>query len=373
MRCVRACAYFVRMSERDLILMFGTDDYLVRRHARELLDKWLPGKDAVLKLDTFDGAVTTSAAALAAIDGCMAAIATLGFFSTEKVIWLRDVAFFMETPVGRSEAVKQKLRDLGTILARGLPAGVRMLVTARKVHKLSAFYKTCQKHGSVHEYSIPERPRDAERYAQQAVSGLAKSAGVAMTADAGAALVARVGTDTGCLAGEIEKLTLYVADRKTITVKDVRAAASTSGEADIWELADALGNRDLPTCLQLLRKLLSQKTGAPGILRILEMKIRELLVFRACSDRKWLGGHERGAVWSEVPAEVDALFGQMYKRDPRATHPYRAGIVAGQAMKFTPRALWRCQELLVSAHEALVSRSLPEGTVLELLLVEALT
>jgi DNA polymerase-3 subunit delta len=362
------------MGGSALQLFFGTDDYMVSTSARALLDTWLPAADRTLKLESVDGSVDSVSAATASLDSCVSALRTLGFFSAEKVVWLRDVAFLGESPAGRSENVKAKVRALCDIAAAGLPDGVRLLVTARKIHKLNPFYKTCQKHGEVHEHSIPDRPRDAEKYAREALHRLARDLNAKLAGDAGDVLVARVGTQTGILASELEKLYLYVGGKRAITSADVRAVSAASGEADAWELADAFGNRNLSTCLGLSRRLLFQKASAQGLLRILEMKIRELAVFRAAQDRRWYARKGRGGgEWAALPEAVEGLFGQAFKRDPRSLHPYRASLVAEQAVKFPPRELRRCQERVLAAHESLVSSSIPDGVVMELTLIECLS
>lgn len=363
------------MAGSALHLYFGSDDYMVSSAARATLDGWLPASERSMKLETVDGSVDSVSGAVAAVDGCLGALRTMGFFSSEKVVWLRDVVFLGESPAGRSETVKGKVRALCDLIAAGLPDGVRLLVTARKVHKINPFYKACQKHGEVHEHSIPERARDAERYARDAVGRLAREKEIKLAGDAADALVKRVGTQTGLLASELEKLSLYAGGKRAVTAADVRAVASASSEAEAWDLADAFGRRNLAACLGMVRQLLLQKASAQGLLRILEMKVRELQVFRAALDRRWYARKGPGkGVWSAaLPAEADALFGGVYKKDPRTMHPYRASLMAEQAQKFSPRDLVRCQQKVLAAHESLVSRSIPDGVVLELLLIECLS
>jgi len=97
------------------------------------------------------------------------------------------------------------------------------------------------------------------------------------------------------------------------------------------------------------------------------------MIYREGLDRRWLIPQRGGGAWVEVPAEVEAAFSQDFEKDPRATHPFRAGKLLDQARLFTMAQLRECQRALAGAHEALVSSGVPQSTVLEMLLVEMLS
>jgi hypothetical protein len=53
-------------------------------------------------------------------------------------------------------------------------------------------------------------------------------------------------------------------------------------------------------------------------------------------------------------------------------HPFRVGVLAGQAKFFSLRDLRRCQRVGVEAHRQMVSSRVPPPMVLELLLIRML-
>ena len=81
-----------------------------------------------------------------------------------------------------------------------------------------------------------------------------------------------------------------------------------------------------------------------------------------------------GAVgeWGDLTPEVEEVLTVALKKNPRSLHPFRVGILAQQAKGGGAGVLRRNQRLAMAAHESLVSSSVPEGTILELMLAKML-
>jgi DNA polymerase-3 subunit delta len=360
----------------SLFLYFGNDEYRVTVAARETVDKLVPADRQALGLEIVDGRADNAAGAVSAIDRCLEAVRTVGFFGAGKVVWLRDANFFGDTRTGGAEAVKERVATLTEAVKTGLPDGQILVISADKVDKRFAFYKACSQAGEVHEFAVPSKGRDAEAQAADFVSGLLAREGLRMGRDVMMAFIARAGVESRTLAGEVEKLALYLGERKKVEVADVAAVSTGGRDILVWALGDAVGARDLPKALAALRQLLFQKENAIGLLFILQSKLRELILLREALDRKWLvprGGAKGGAFgWAGLPPEAEALYAAMEKKDPRGIPPYRLGTLVEQARRFSTRELLRCRKAAVEAHETLVSSPVSEGVALELMLVRML-
>ena len=155
---------------------------------------------------------------------------------------------------------------------------------------------------------------------------------------------------------------------------DVQDIVSPSREAITWDLADAVGSRDLPGTLKVLRQLLFQGENEVGLIISLENRVRDLLMYREALDRKWLSvsGQEPWlkVEWRQSP-DVDA-FASSLAKDPRSTNIYRAGKLVAQARQYTRQELMRCQALTLSAHETIVSSTSAKELMLEFLLIKIL-
>src|SRR5205823_14101662 len=130
------------------------------------------------------------------------------------------------------------------------------------------------------------------------------------------------------LDNEVEKLSLYAADRDEILVEDVEAISTRNKTARAFALGDALGDRDLPRLLRCLDeelwevKLDPQKSEI-GLLYGLISKIRAMILLQAMVRQGWIkpeGDYSRfKAQLERVPAEQVP---EDRRYDPRSLKPY---------------------------------------------------
>ena len=318
-----------------------------------------------------DGDCDTIDECVAAINATISAVQTVGFFGTTKVVWLRDASFFSDAEPGKFEDVKAKVAELTDEIKGGLLKGQHLVVSSTNVHRGKAFYKTCVAVGTVHEYNVPEKSREAETHARDVAAAAFDSAGLKASPDIQQKFLARCGTDTRQITQEIEKLRCSLGARTQVTADDVRLLVSPSREAVGWDLIDAFATRNLGAAIQLLRQLTEQRESAIGMLASLASRIRDLLGLRECMDRRWAriggSGWQKTVEWS-LPPEGDALIASIGK-DVRKQHPFRVFLLADQAQRFTVQELVRCQRLVVETHEAMVTGSVDDALLLETMLV----
>ncbi|MDH3346204.1 MAG: hypothetical protein OEL75_03370, partial [Kiritimatiellaceae bacterium] len=184
--------------------------------------------------------------------------------------------------------------------------------------------------------------------------------------------IEKVGMDTRQLVMEAEKLVLYIGERREIAVEDVKAITSSSAEAITWDFTDALGERRLDEALKILRQLLFQGEAPVGMMFAIENLYRNLTQFRAYIDQGWLrltGSRGAGAVqWAHDP-EMDKMF-SMLPADPRKMHWFRVSKIGQQAKNYDAEELRVCQKRLLETHEQLVSGTVAQEIILEMLVIK---
>ncbi|MBP7828485.1 MAG: DNA polymerase III subunit delta [Kiritimatiellae bacterium] len=359
-------------AERKAVyLVYGEDEYRVRTRARELVDSLCPPAEAAFGLEVIDAAVENAADGVLAVRRCLEGLRTVGFLGGRKTVWLRDATLFAKDV---AEDVKRAVEELTGQLKAGLPAGQTLVVSALKVFRGSAFFKACEAAGTVEECSKPDKPWLQADYARGQVVEALRQHGVKPVGRALDIFLDRVGMDTRQIVQEAEKLAVYLGDRKDARPEDVQAIVSLSRESMAWDLADAVGARDLPGALKILRQLVFQGENPIGLLHALESRFRELIVFREALDRGWARptgeGYGRKLAWREGP-EIDAALKALGK-DPREGHWFRGMKLAEQAQRFSLAQLRTGHAILVKTHEAMVSSAVPDALQLELLLLRLL-
>ena len=100
-----------------------------------------------------------------------------------------------------------------------------------------------------------------------------------------AGMLAAAGADLRALAGELEKLAVYVGDGEHITSRDVSVLTTQAALSRIFDLTDALARRDRARALSLLHELLEAGESPVGIVAFAAMQTRALIQVQALAER----------------------------------------------------------------------------------------
>jgi len=359
-----------------LTLVCGDDDFAVKQRARQIFTQWsaeLGGMDH----EIIDASVGNSGDALAALGKLREALQTLPFFGSGKAVWLRDCNFLGEERTASSQAVTEALAELADELKTFSWQNVRLLISAGKVDKRKVFYKALEKTGTVEHFSAwSQDDKDwsdrAEMAAQEALHKRQKEISDAALGE----LVNRAGLNARQLENEIEKLSLFVGERKKIELADVTAICSRNKTAKAFALGDALGDRDLPRLLKRLDEELwetkfDKDKSEIGLLYGLISKVRALLLLKEMLREGWvkpeMDYNRFKAQLSGVPADklpADRKF------NPLALNPYVLYKALPQVKKYTSQELVRAMDVLLRCNQRLVSSGLDETLVLQQALVQ---
>ena len=253
-----------------VFLVHGDDEFAVKQRGRQMFQQWsteLGGMDH----EIIDAQVSNSGEALKALARLREGLQTLPFFGSGKVIWLQNCSFLGDDRTATSQAVNETLSDLAQELKAFGWQNVRLLISAGKVDKRKTFFKTLEKLGTVEAFaawSVDDKnwAAEAEAAALRQLRMLKKE----ISDEALSELINNIGPNNRQLANEIEKLSLYVADRPEIELADVRAIVTRNKQARAFALGDALGERDLPR-LPAIRSMVAPErfdTRAVGVDRV---------------------------------------------------------------------------------------------------------
>jgi len=366
-------------AKASVLLVCGEDDFGVKERAREVFRLW-SAEIGGLDHETIDATVSNSGEALGALSKLRAALQTLPFFGSGKVIWLKSCNFMGEERAAEAQAVTENLSDLAQEVKAFSWQNVRLLVSAGKVDKRKTFYKTLEKIGSVEVFAgWSAEDRDWAQQAESLASRVLGELGKEISNEALARLVAYTGPHPRALRSEIEKLFLYVGARARIETADVEAIVTRHKLARAFALGDALGDRNLPRVLRCLDEELWEMRRDPqhseiGLLYGLISKVRSLILVTEMLARKWLRPENdfsrfKGQL-ARIPAEA---MPEDKKFNPLAINPYVLFRALGQAPNYTQAELIAAMDLLLECNRQLVSRSLDPALVLQQALVRILS
>lgn len=358
-------------------LLVGDDEFPRTNAARALVRKLVPESEQAFGLEIVEGKADTVDEAVRQVKSCRDALLTAGFLlAAGKLVWWRDVSFLADGVVARSEAVKDQLKQLAEIMQTLPPDGNSLLLTAVGIDRRSSLFKAFKDRHKVQEFFLPEKSREVEQYARTTASTALREHGLRATDAVLQAFIQRAGTDARLIAAEAEKIDLYLGERRDVTETDVQAVVCAAASAGLWDFLDAVSEQQTVKALAALRDLLANKESPVGIATMVASRLRELALYREALDQGWVrlraGGRGEEAAWGALPPAAETLFSSGLKRDPRSAHPYVMLKLCRQAGRFSAPRIRQAQRIAAETHEKLVSSSLPERYLLEMMLLRIL-
>jgi DNA polymerase III subunit delta len=205
---------------------------------------------------------------------------------------------------------------------------------------------------------IVELARVEEGEAVRWISDYCASRDVKIESDGARELVDALGGGMMMISNELEKLMLYVGEKKRITLGDVETMVLAAKQRSLYELTDAISSKDRVRSLQVLDAILSSGEGeeaAIGHIYMLAKTFRQMLVIleRNVRDQRMLWA----ALWQgfRVP-------------------PFAADDIIKQARRYkSRRELTRAIRLVAKADLALRSNPVSKRMVLERLVIDLTT
>jgi DNA polymerase-3 subunit delta len=202
---------------------------------------------------------------------------------------------------------------------------------------------------------IVELARVEEGEAVRWITDYCASRGVKIEPDGARELVDALGGDMMMISNELEKLILYVGEKKRITLGDVETMVLAAKQRSLYELTDAISSKDRVKALEVLDAILASGEGeeaAIGHIYMLAKTFRQMLVIleRNVRDQRMLWA----ALWQgfRVP-------------------PFAADDIIKQARRYKSRRdLTRAIRLVARADLALRSNPVSKRMVLERLVID---
>ncbi|MBN2526008.1 MAG: DNA polymerase III subunit delta [Deltaproteobacteria bacterium] len=165
-----------------------------------------------------------------------------------------------------------------------------LVLVARKFDLRKGLFAKANKKKLVHKAELLKEKEISTFVRQQA-----KEKKIAMAPDAVDAIAAAIGPDCAALDDAVERLSLYKAGAE-ITLADVEASVSSIRQHSVFELVEALGNRQPRAVLTLLFELLKDREEPLMINSLLARHMRQLLKTRIYTFQRMDAGSMASAL-----------------------------------------------------------------------------
>ena len=197
--------------------------------------------------------------------------------------WLDDIIGYCLEKNLRIPEPADETAALQRAIEKGFPKNNHLLITTDIVDKRRSLYKTIKDRGVVIDCAVPKGDRRADKMAQedvllQKMTEILKPNNKQMDQSAYMALMDMTGFDLRTFCGSLEKLIDYVGERNTISVTDVESVLKRTKKDPIYDLTNAIADRQIEKALLRLNSLLQSEFHPLQILAAITNQVRKLLL-----------------------------------------------------------------------------------------------
>jgi len=295
-----------------LYWIYGKERFLVDRAVALLKERALDPRTRDFNYDLLYGKE-------AGAQKILAAARTLPMMAKRRLVMVRDA----------DGLDAKQLEALGAYVADPAPETCLVFV-AEKVDQRFKFFTIFKKRGVL----LKLDPL-AERQVPAFVLSEGRSRKLRFEPGAAELVANEVGADLGQIVDAVERLELYVGERKSVGVGDVEAVVATTRQRSVFELCDAIGAGEPARALAALGSLLGAREPALRILAMVGRTVRQLLLVRDLGERR-VG---RGVMMERLglpPFVLDKLEAQARRVD-------------GAQLRAMHRAIYRADRTLKSS------------------------
>lgn len=280
-------------TDSDIMLIYviaGKDKFLVSTHCSKLIDKLLPVEQRPMSL--FEPASDK-----ANITEVLDELRTLPFLAERRVVLLKDADDF----------ISDNRQSLESYFDGPSPTGT-LVMTVQTWNKSTKLAKKLPKTGkliAVTEMKPEQLPRYAHEYARSAHD---KN----LPRQSAELLIELAGDSPGRLCSEVDKLAMYVADEKTISVQHVEKLIGHNRMFGAFNVIDAVTAGEITVAIDRLRSMFAaDKSAEYTVVGAFAYHFRKMFSARSLLDKGLSTGQikSRVGIWHNP----DAFFRQLKK------------------------------------------------------------
>jgi DNA polymerase III subunit delta len=358
----------------NFFAVVGSDEGLVREKALLLYNQLTGGVDDGFTHETIDGIADNSESAFEICSSAVQALLTIPMFGGDKVVWLRNANFLADNVTGRSQRTEAGVENLRATLERGIPDGVKFLLTAQGVDKRRGFWKFIEKAADVQVYDRIDTSRDDwQDQVASLVTSSARKLGLSFHPDALALFVMLAGEQSQQISNELEKLDLYLGtERREVTEDDVRVLVPLSRAAVVFEIGKAIQLGNASRAIQLIDQQLEADESAIGIMRASIIGVvRNLFMAKLIIEKFKVPTTNYSAFSGGLNrlSESDRAW-LPQKKDGSGVNVFPIFLAVNNAVNFDLSGLMRVMEATLKADQSLVTTGLDHRLILHRLIVE---
>jgi DNA polymerase III subunit delta len=259
---------------------------------------------------------------------------TLPFMSEKRLVIVREF-----------DALKAaELDEIIPYLKDPSPSTCLAMVSNQGKYEKKSVLSAVEAHGAVVRF-YPLLDREIVSWIEQ----WAKTRGLSIQRDAAQFLWQTIGSDLQKISNELQKVEIYINDKKTIAFDDVKSVVGDFREYTSFDLASALGQKNREKALLILSRLIQEGEAPVGLLGSMAWNFRRLMQAKTMEAS--------GAGQDEIMKKLRVIF-------------HQTGVFREQLKRYSRDELRGVFSVLLSADRELKSSGLNGRLVLERMILK---
>ena len=309
---------------KQIYLLYGEEGYLKRQYRDRFIKAMLPEGDT-MNYAHYEGKNINVREVIDLAE-------TLPFFAQRRLIVFEDTGFFKSAGAELADYIKD------------MPETTYFIFVENEVDKRSKLYKAVKAKGHIVELTTQD-----EGTLKRWIQGIVRREKKQIPDSVILYFLNKVGTDMENIQRELEKVFCYALDRQEITREDIDAVCVTQITNHIFDMVNAVADKNQRRALDLYYDLLALKEPP---MRILFLMIRQ---YRILFQVKGLSGQGYGK--KEIASKA-------------GLHPFAAGKYMDQAKKFRVSELRAVMEDGADIEQRVKTGLLTDNLAVELFIVK---
>lgn len=292
-------------------ILIKQDEFLFKSHLKTILKKISPVAERDFNFDEIS-------AKTHGVEKIVSIYQTPPMMAESRTLIVEDI-----------DKLKKEELDVLAKLFKKTNDFCHLILICEKLDKRTSFFKTLKPIATVHEFKKP--------YANQIpqfISQKAREIDLQLEPGSAELLVESIGTDLMSLFNELEKLKIFAGEKKTISQKELLSVLAGGILENIFDLTEALGNKDLKRSNSLFQRFFEQGEPVIKTVSLVITHFRKILLTRETLQNR-------------QSQPLESLLG---------VHPFFVKNYQNQAKKFSLKSLNRIYKNLLDLSQNLRSQ-----------------
>lgn len=350
----------------NLILITGDDDEQIRKKTSDII-KSAAGEDPdEFSLDIIKE--TDDSTPVQLLTDVIKSVQTPSFFG-KKTVCLSNCEFLDQEGNKTDNApIPKQIRALAEMISQGVPSDIILIISGAGVDSRKSLLKACKaQKADIHNFKKLQLTGKWKDQVTALIRQQAREKELNFQHNAIEYLTEVIGTDSGRINSELEKVACACLGKESIGLRDIVDICVGNSSTAFWAFSNALGDRNLKLAINAIENILHQ-TKDP------ESAVMGLLLQTAGHFKLLL----KGKLFMQMaglksPDQVQQFLNRVSPEDKEKyksneftkLHPFRALNLAKNAQKYTGQELMEAIKLFTETNRTLVSSPVSRRLLLE--------